>query len=61
MTMNKFTERINSDRGAVGGVEVIIMIVLTVFLAVVIQTNIIAPSKTQAVSVGAEISKFKFK
>mgnify|MGYP003450849953 CR=1 FL=1 len=59
--MKKFTDRINSDRGAIGGVEMVIMAVLTIFMALVIQNSILEPAKTQAVSVGAEISKFKFK
>ena len=55
---NKFQQRMSSDRGAVSGVETILLIALAIFLSLAIYNGLIMPAQTKATTIGSEITKF---
>ena len=50
--------RINSDRGAIGAVETIILVVLTIGILLVIQGSIMDPIKNKTKEVGTALSGY---
>lgn len=55
----KIRQRVNSDRGAVGTTEAIILIVLAVFAGLALFNFILAPSRDSAETVGKEIKNLE--
>lgn len=56
--MNKFKERVKSDRGAVGAVETILLIALAIFAVIVIQNTIMKSVADKAVEMGEALSDY---
>ena len=56
--MGRIKQRIQSDRGAVGAVETILLIALAIFAVIVIQGTIMESLKTKATEMGDALADY---